>query len=359
MIKYTIWIVDDDDSIREGIFMSLEEKYEIYGFFSAEDGLDTEDTNEPDLILLDIGLPGMSGTVALKEFQKIYPKVLIIMITAYEDIRTVITCMRSGAYDYIIKPIYMEGLEVTIANALETIRLRKEIQHLQDKYLQENMPCFIGESNSIYETIDLIEMVSQSSDTPVMILGETGTGKELVASAIHYKSPNFRGPFVTINCAAIPKDLIESELFGYEAGAFSGAHSSGKKGLVEAADGGTLFLDEVGDLPMEAQVKLLRFLEEGQFYKIGGTKKYTAVTRIVSATNRDIDAMISQDEFRKDFFFRLGVVIIRVSSLNERQEDILPLASFFLEKYNRKFNKSLLGFSDEVEELLLKYPMDY
>lgn len=154
MIKYTIWIVDDDDSIREGISMALEEKYEIHGFFSAEDSLEAENTNDPDLILLDIGLPGMSGTTALKEFQKIYPNVLIIMITAYEDIRTVITSMKAGVYDYVIKPIYMEGLEVTIAHALETIRLRKEIHHLQEKYLQNNMPCFIGESNSIYETMD-------------------------------------------------------------------------------------------------------------------------------------------------------------------------------------------------------------
>ena len=158
-----------------------------------------------------------------------------------------------------------------------------------------------------------------------------------------------------INCASIPKDLVESELFGYEGGAFSGASPSGKKGLIEMADKGTLFLDEVGDLPLEAQVQLLRFLEDGEFYKVGGTKKFKAVTRIISATNRDIDTMISKDEFRKDLYFRLGVVVIRVSSLNDRQEDVLPLASFFLDKYNRKFKKSITGISSEAKELLLKY----
>jgi DNA-binding NtrC family response regulator len=175
------------------------------------------------------------------------------MITAYEDIDTVISAMKLGAYDYVIKPLHMDGLEVAIRNALDSIRLQKEIRQLQEKHLKENIPCFISESNAIQDVMDFVQMVAKSPDTPVLIMGETGTGKELIAGAIHYNSPNFKAPFAIVNCAAIPKDLIESELFGYEKGAFSGAGASGKKGLIEESANGTLFLDEVGDLSLEAQ----------------------------------------------------------------------------------------------------------
>lgn len=355
MIKYTIFIVDDDESVLTGLSMSLDDKYVVHGFSMAEEALATATNLIPDLVLLDIGLPGMSGTKALKEFRKIKPNILVVMITAFEDIETVVSCMQSGAYDYVVKPINMDTLENSIANALESIRLRKEVQLLQEKYLQENLPCFIGESDGIHEVMDFVEMAAQSQDTPVMILGESGTGKEYVAAAIHYKSPNFKGPFVSINCAAIPANLIESELFGYEEGAFSGARTSGKTGLVEASVGGTLFLDEIGDMPMEVQAKLLRFLEEGEFYKLGSVKKSKIKTRIVSATNKNIGQMINEETFRKDLYFRLGVVTIRIPSLNERKTDILPLAKFFMETYSQKFRKPLTGLSKEVKELLLKY----
>ena len=200
-------------------------------FATAETAIDAIKENPPDLVLLDIGLPGMNGIEALRTIKNLYPDILVIMITAYEDINTVISAMKLGAYDYVVKPIHMDGLEVTIRNALETIRLRKEVQSLQEKYLKENLPCFMGESKAIQDVMEFIGTVAKSPDTPILILGETGTGKELLASAIHYRSPNFKGPFMTVNCAAIPKDLIESELFGYEKGAFSGASPSGKKRL--------------------------------------------------------------------------------------------------------------------------------
>jgi len=226
MIPYTIFIVDDEQTVREGITMSLEEgQYNVKAFSEAESAIDSIKNQPPDLVLLDVGLPGMSGTEALQIIKEHSPEVLVIMITAYEDIQTVISAMKLGAYDYIVKPIYMETLEVSIHNALSTVRLRKEVQILQEKYIVENMPCFIGESNAIQDVMAFIEMVAKSPDTPILILGETGTGKELIASAIHYRSPNFKGPFVPVNCAAIPKDLIESELFGYEKGAFSGART--------------------------------------------------------------------------------------------------------------------------------------
>ena len=355
MVEYTLFIVDDEKTIREGISSDLEDDYSLCTFESAEKALEKAKVQQPDLVLLDIGLPGMNGIEALKKFKQISDHLLVIMITAYEDIGSVIECMKNGAFDYIIKPIHMEGLEVTIANALETIRLRKEIKKLQEKQIRENMPCFIGESKAIHDIMEYLEMVSKSPDTPILILGDTGTGKELIASTIHHRSPNFAGPFITVNCAAIPKELVESELFGYEKGAFSGANQSGKKGLIEMADKGTLFLDEVGDLNLDAQAKLLRFIEEGEFYKVGSTIKHKIKTRIVSATNRDLEKMIFKGSFRKDLFYRLSVIKFNVPSLNDRHEDAILLAKYFLHTFNEKFGRSLTGISDEALNLLKLY----
>jgi len=355
MITYAIYIVDDEDTIREGIYVTLEEDYAVEAFATAEDALKKMGDNPPDLVLLDIGLPGMDGIEALEHIKRLNPDIIVIMITAYEDIDTVISAMKLGAYDYVVKPLHMEALEVTIQNALESIRLRKEVQSLQEKHLKENLPCFIAESQAIHDTMAFIDMVAKSPDTPILIQGETGTGKELIASTIHYRSPNFRGPFTPVNCAAIPKDLIESELFGYEKGAFSGASPSGKKGLIEESKNGTLLLDEVGDLSLEAQAKLLRFLESGEFYRVGGTKKNKISTRVVSATNKDIGNLIEKGLFRKDLYFRLGVIKMEVPSLNERLADILPLAKHFLNEFSRKFKKKFTGFSPQAEEGLLAH----
>ena len=354
-MQYDIFVVDDEQSIRTGINSALGSTYRVSAFSSAETALESMEEILPDLVLLDIGLPGMDGITALKEMKARIPDLLVLMITAYEDVETVITAMKLGAYDYIIKPIQLESLEITIANALETIRLRKEIQVLQENLLQENMPCFIGESDVIQEVMEFISRVAKSPDTPVLIFGETGTGKELIASAIHYRSPNFRGPLISVNCSAIPNDLIESELFGYEKGAFSGAASTGKEGLIESAAGGTLFLDEIGDLSPAAQAKLLRFLESGEFYKVGSTATQQIHTRIVSATNKNLHQMIKHEQFRKDLYYRLGVVKVRLPSLKERREDILPLARFFLERYCRKFDRDLAEFTSSAEAWMLHY----
>jgi len=352
MNRYSIFVVDDEKIIREGLSIALEADYQVTPFSNAETALDALADDPPDLVLLDISLPGMNGIQALEIIKSIRPDTLVMMITAFEDVQTVIAAMKLGAYDYIIKPIQMDGLEVTLANAFETIRLRKEIRGLQEKYIRENLPCFIGESDQIQNMMEFLEMVAQSPDTPILILGETGTGKELIAGAIHYRSPNFRGKLVTVNCAAIPKDLVESEIFGYEKGAFSGAKLSGKKGLIEEAAGGTLFLDEVGDLSLEAQAKLLRFIENGEFFRIGGTEKQVVHTRVVSATNKHIEQMIQAGLFRKDLYFRLGVIQLNVPSLNDRRNDIHLLADYFLDHYGRKFNKSFSGLTLEALDVL-------
>lgn len=355
MIDFTIFIVDDEPVIREGVASDLEDDYTVLAFATAEDAINAFAKTVPDLILLDIELPGLKGSEALTRFKALKNDVLVIMITAYEDIKLVISCMKNGAYDYIVKPIHMETLSLSISNALETISLRKELALLQEKQIKDNLPCFIGESHAIHDIMEYIDMVAKSPDTPILILGDTGTGKELIASTIHHKSPNFKGPLVTVNCAAIPKDLIESELFGYAPGAFSGASVTGKKGLIEAANEGTLFLDEVGDLDLSAQAKLLRFMENGEFYKVGGTEKNTIKTRIVSATNKDLDKMITKNEFRKDLYFRLSVVKINVPSLNERQEDTVLLARYFFQVFNDKFDKNLEGINEQAIELLKLY----
>lgn len=355
MISYVIYIVDDEQTIRDGITMALSAEYQVEAFSKAEPAIKAIKENPPDLVLLDIGLPGMDGIEALRKIKDLCPDILIIMITAYEDINTVISVMKMGAYDYIVKPIHMDALEVTIRNTLETVRLRKEVQALQERYLKENFACFIGESNVIQDVIEFIGMVAKSPDTPILISGETGTGKELIASAIHYRSPNFKGPLISVNCAAIPRDLIESELFGYEKGAFTGARASGKKGLIEEAENGTLFLDEVADLSLEAQAKLLRFLENGEFYRIGGVIKLKIQTRVVSATNKDLKALIEKGQFRKDLYFRLGVIKVQVPTLNERPEDIMPLAKYFLVEFSQKFGKEFIRISSEAEKALMEY----
>ncbi|MBT8359148.1 MAG: sigma-54 dependent transcriptional regulator [Deltaproteobacteria bacterium] len=355
MTNYSVFIVDDEVIAREGITLALEKEYQVKAFASAEAVIDALENDLPDLILLDIGLPGMTGVEALKIIKKRYPEIIVIMITAYEDIETVISAMKLGAYDYVVKPLKMDSLLANVRVALETISMRKEIQMLHEKYLKENLPCFISESDAISDIMEVVKRIAESPDTSILIVGETGTGKELIAKAIHYRSPHFKGPIISVNCAAIPKELIESELFGYEKGAFTGADASGKMGLVEKAADGTLFLDEVGDLSMAAQAKLLRFLEEGEFYRIGGTEKHKVLPRIVSATNRDLQEMIEDAKFREDLYYRLAVIKIEIPSLNQRPDDIIPIAQNFLVEFSNKFRKSFTGISPDAESALKDY----
>jgi DNA-binding NtrC family response regulator len=355
MMTFSLFVVDDEDTAREGISLALKKNYQVRGFASAEAALEQMEKQRPDLVLLDIGLPGMSGVDALEKIKSLYPEVLVIMITAFEDASTVVSAMKQGAYDYMVKPLDMNGLIITVRNALETVRLKKEIRQLQQSYINQNLPTYIGQSKSMAKIMETVQTVAQSIDTPVLILGETGVGKELIAQNIHYRGPNFKGALVAVNCAAIPKELIESELFGYEKGAFSGADATGKPGLVEKAAEGTLFLDEVADLSSEAQAKLLRFLESGEYFRVGGTKTHSVQTRIVSATNKDLLALADEGLFRKDLYFRLAVIKITVPSLNERKDDVVLMAKYFLDRFSRKFQKSFTGISAEAIQALEQF----
>lgn len=356
MKPYSVLIIDDEESIRQGLAITLKNEYQIQTFADAETALDFIRQQVPDLVLMDIGLPGMNGIEALKAVKKIGPDIVVIMITGYEEIETVITSMKSGAFDYLVKPIRPGVLKHSLKIALDSIRLRKEVRELQEKAIQENMPCIVGESNAIQNIMQFIRKAAASPDTPILITGESGTGKDLIAKAIHFQSPNFNGPYITLNCAAIPNELIESELFGYDKGAFSGAHPTGKNGLLEEADGGTLFLDEIGDLSLSAQAKLLRWLEHGTYYRVGGTAEKHSTVRVVSATNKDLSSLIEEQKFRLDLFYRISVIRIQIPSLNDRKEDILPIADYFLAEMGKKLARSFTGFSETTREYLKVHP---
>ncbi len=355
MMNYSVCIIDDDAALAKGLAMSLKNEYQTRVFFSGKTALEAMKNDPCDVILLDIGLPDMNGIEVLGKIKKHFPEIAVVMITGIDETETAVLAMKNGACDYIVKPLRLNTLKPALQNAVESIRLRKEVRVLQEKYLRENLPFFSCESMEIQDVMAFVRDVAASPDTSVLIIGESGTGKELVAGAIHYRSPNFKGPLISINCAAIPDELIESELFGYEKGAFSGASPKGKKGIIEKADKGTLFLDEIGDLSLKAQAKLLRFLESGEFYKIGGTKKIRVQTRIVSASNKNLEAMIKKKQFREDLYYRIGVIRIEVPPLNRRRGDILLIARHFLVTFAEKFGKTVTGISPDAENALKQF----
>ncbi len=353
-MKFSLALIDDEKTIREGISFALESEFDIQTFENAEDGLAAIAAQPPDLVLLDVGLPGMNGIEALSKIREMYPEMLVIMITAFEDTETVVSAMKLGAYDYVVKPIIMGGLAITIRNALESIRLRKEVKLLQENYLKDQMPFFIAKSDRIQEIMDFIAKAAGSPDTPVLILGETGTGKELVARAVHSRSERRAKPFVTINCAAVPENLLESEFFGHEKGAFSGAVSQ-RIGKFEKAHTGTLFLDEIGDIPLELQAKILRVIEDGKITRLGSNREIDCDFRVICATNRPIQDMIRKELFREDLFYRISVFPIIIPPLRERKDDISLLVDHFIKKYSAKFGSQVTGISREAMNQLLGY----
>ena len=356
MPKQTILVVDDERLVR----WSLQQKLEQWGYHvsQAEDGataIGRVQIDNPDLITLDMKLPDMSGLEVLEQLRNRGVHVPVIMITAFGAIENAVRSLKLGAYDYIEKPINFEKLENIIRNALETGRLRTEVARTQEIQRSEfSVDQIIGVSRHIQETRELIKKVAASEAATILIQGESGTGKDLVAHAIHYESNRRARPIFDINCAAIPETLMESELFGHEKGAFTDARVQ-KKGMFEMADGGTLFLDEITELTLGMQAKLLRVLEGQSFRRVGGVKNIEVDVRVIAASNKKLEDVVRSSEFRQDLYFRLSIIPITLLPLREHKEDIPVLLEHFLKFYARKFRKNVQGLSKEAEELLLTY----
>jgi two-component system response regulator AtoC len=353
--KNSILVVDDEAIVRESLRDWLSDAG--HDVLVAEDGsqaLAIIEQHRPSIAIVDLVMPGMDGIELLKKAKEISPSIEVIVITAYASISTAIAAMKQGAYDYVEKPFSPERVELLIEKLVEHQRLVEENislhQKLEGHYRFEDI---ITKSPKMQQMIELIKVVAKSNAT-VLITGESGTGKELVARAIHSQSYRKDKPFVPISCAALPESLLESELFGHEKGAFTGAHAQ-RKGKIEFANRGTLFLDEVGEMSANIQVHLLRVLEEKEFTRVGSNELIKVDVRVVSATNRDIREAIASGQFREDLYYRLNVVTIDLPPLRERKEDIPLLANHFLKKFTAENQKEVSGFSPEVTDFLLKY----
>jgi len=350
-----ILIIDDDRSIRKGLSLILGDKY---GVITAKDGaeaLKLFPEERPDIVLLDIGLPEIDGVEVLKRLKGSSPDATVIMVTAVEDVKTIVKAIKLGAYDYLVKPIDSQELLLTIQHALENKELKNQIKTIQQPRVDKYKFDLIGNNAEIKDIVEIAKKASNSPDTPLLITGESGVGKGVLAKATHYSSCEMPGPFVTVNCGAIAKDLVESELFGYERGAFTGARAEGSKGRFEEAGAGTLLLDEIGAMPLSAQVKLLAVLEDRTFYRIGGSRQIKVSARIIAATNMDLEKAVEQGAFRSDLFFRLNVVRLDLPPLRQRPEDIILLTRHFINQYNYKFGKSFSEISTEAQTFLMKY----
>ncbi len=354
-MKSRILVVDDEVSIRE--FLDIMLKKEGYEVSLAEDGQKAKELIAKktfDMVISDLQMPNVTGLELLKFVKENYSEVVFMLITAFGTTETAVEAMKMGAYDYITKPFKLDEVRLNIANALRSRNLEVENRVLRKELVKEySFQNMIGDSAAMHIIYDLIRRVSMTP-TNVLITGESGTGKEVVAKAIHYNGPLKDKPFVTINCGAIPENLMESEMFGHKKGSFTGAYSD-KAGLFEVADSGSLFLDEVGELPISIQVKLLRALQEKIIRRVGAIEDMKVDVRIIAATNRNLEDMVAKGTFRQDLYYRLNVIHIKTPSLRERRDDIPLLAAFFLKKYNERLNKNINGISAEAMDILKKY----
>jgi len=351
--KVRILVVDDELVIRESLHGWL--KKSGYQVDTAEGGsaaLAMLEKTAYDLLFLDIMMPVMSGIEVLEVVKEDYPQTLVVMITAYGSVETAVQAMKRGANDYLMKPFDPDQLSLLTEKLMQQKRIMDENIFLREQMAEairfENL---VGRSEAMQELFTLIQDVAES-DSPVLITGETGTGKELVAKAIHAKSARCNGPFIAINCGAFPEHLLESELFGHERGAFTGAHRA-KKGRLDLAHHGTLFLDEVGIVPLKMQVDLLRVLETKEFHRLGGTEEIEVDFRTIAATNRELQQAIEKGEFRQDFFYRLNVISLHIPPLRERRDDIPLLAEHFLDRYSRETNKDIDTINKEAMGLVV------
>jgi DNA-binding NtrC family response regulator len=355
MKKNKLLVVDDEHLIRWSLEQNLKKQgYEVVTAGSGEDALRLVREEQPDLVLLDIQLPGISGIDVLEKIKDHDEDIIVIMVTANSGLENAVSAMRLGAYDYISKPFNLDELSIIVRKALETSDLKQEVVRLRSETKKNGPPHIIGESRQVKYLMEVLDKVARSEASTVLVQGESGTGKELVAKWIHYSSNRAEKPFIAINCAAVPATLLESELFGHEKGAFTDAKAT-KKGLFELADGGSVFLDEIGDMEMGMQAKLLRFLEDRSFRRIGGSRVFTVDVRIISATNKELLKSIEEKTFRNDLYYRLQVIPIFLPSLRERKEDIIPLATHFINMYNKDFNKKVSGIAAMAERIMTEY----
>ena len=348
MMKTRILVVDDDESLRRVLQVQLEQEgYLVATAASAQQTLSMLGVRSYDLVISDLRMPGLSGLELLQHIRSQYPQTIIIILTAFGTVETAVDAMKSGAYDYLTKPVHPDELSLVIGRALEHLRLIEEVQTLRvslnQKYGFENI---LGHSDALLQVLDTAARAARTSST-VLIRGETGTGKEMLARAIHFNSPRKDRPLITINCAAIPKELLESELFGHKKGAFTGAVAD-KKGKIEIADGGTLFLDEIGEMPPELQVKLLRLIQDGEIEKVGAELRNKIDVRVIAATHRDLQAMIEDGTFREDLYYRLAVIPLSLPPLRERLEDIPDLVHYFFRKSQQKTERPELTMSPSL-----------
>ena len=353
-MKKRILVVDDEPAIVTSLKMTLEPTHEVLCASTAQEAIDRFRQELPNLVLLDLILPGADGLKVLELMRSEDPSVPVIMLTAIKTVKTAVDAMKIGAADYLTKPFDIEELRLVVAKTLTTQELEQEVRYLRaqvaNSYSFHNL---VGKSPAMREIYSKIEQVADTRAT-VLITGESGTGKELVARALHYNSARKEGPFIAINCASIPDTLIESELFGHEKGSFTGALAR-RVGKVELAHGGTLFLDEIGDLGLPTQAKVLRFLQEREFVRIGGSQTIKVDVRIVAATNKVLEDLIRREAFREDLYYRINVVLLHLSPLRDRREDIPLLAKHFLAKRLESEGRTVLEISKEAMEILTRY----
>jgi len=354
-MKPSILIVDDEKSIRDNLAKYLSADYTTYTAANGRDAVKIlSENSDIEVVLSDMKMPGMDGLELLEKLHENNKDVIVILITGFSTIESAVDAMRRGAYDYLTKPIDLNKLEITIKNAIENKKLRSENILLRQRIRERiDATSLVGKSERIKDIIGLVDRVSSTKAT-VLIQGESGTGKELVANVLHYNSLVAHGPFIKVNCSALAEGVLESELFGHEKGAFTGAMFM-KKGRFELADGGTLFLDEIGDLPPSIQIKLLRFLQESEFERVGGTRTIKVDVRIISATNKNLEQLVKEGKFRDDLFYRLKVVTIEVPPLRERREDIPLLIDFHMKRFTEIHNKQVESVSREAMKLIRAY----
>jgi len=350
-----ILVVEDEINIRGALVTMLEKKgYQVRGVATAEEGLPQLEAVPAELVITDLRMPGIGGMEFLRRLKDRWPETEVVVMTAYGSIDTAVEAMRCGAYDYLTKPIDRERFPIVVEKALERHALSAENKQLRDRLeTRTQFDQMVGKSEPMQRVYTLVEMVADS-DVTVLLTGESGTGKELIARAIHHKSPRADGPFITMNCGALPDTLFESELFGYEKGAFTGAMAT-KMGRFELADGGTLLLDEVGELSLKSQVDFLRVLETKEFRRLGGTKLLNVDARIIAATNRNLEEAVKQGDFREDLYYRLNVVPIRLPPLRDRADDIPLLVDRFLTECATQHHREPKDVSQEAMRLLRLY----